>query len=234
MRTDAAHRADLRSAPEPDWATGYGYHFWVSRHGYRGDGAYGQFCLVLPERDAVVALTSATERDQELLDLVWRHLLPALGSPDTSSAPTTTAGALLTADDELANRLAGLALPVPTTGMQGRPGLFTAGDSSAVSMVSTVLLRETEQDYTLELSLNGVAHTMPVGYGRWLAGQWPTEPPIPFVSAGGWDSGRFVVELRMIQTPHLLRMILDPETCKFDSHWREQPMHVPDHTVYAV
>jgi hypothetical protein len=234
MRTDAAHRADLTSAPKPDWAIGYGYHFWLSRHGYRGDGAYGQFCLVLPERDAVVALTSATECNQELLDLVWQHLLPALRSPDTSSAPTATAGALLTADDELADRLAGLALPVPTTGMRGLPGLFAAGDNSAISMVSTVLLRETEPDYALELSLNGVVHTMPVGYGRWFAGQWPTEPPIPFVSAGGWDSGRFVVELRMIQTPHLLRIILDPETRTFDSHWREQPMHVPDHTVYAV
>jgi hypothetical protein len=29
-----------------DWQQGYGYQFWISRHGYRGDGAFGQFCLV--------------------------------------------------------------------------------------------------------------------------------------------------------------------------------------------
>jgi CubicO group peptidase (beta-lactamase class C family) len=234
MPTDAVHRGDPTSIPEPDWAAGYGYHFWQSRHGYRGDGAYGQFCLVLPEQDAVIALTSATERNQELLDLVWQHLLPALTSQATSSAPNTTAAAPLTADHELANRLAGLALPVPTTDTWGRPGLFTRGDSIAVATMTTVLLRDIGRDYALELSVNGVVHTMPVGDGRWLAGQWPTAPPIPFVSAGGWNSGRFVAELRMIQTPHLLRIVLDPATRTFDSQWREQPMHVPDHTVYAV
>ena len=30
------------SAPTSDWDQGYGYQFWQSRHGYRGDGAYGQ------------------------------------------------------------------------------------------------------------------------------------------------------------------------------------------------
>jgi len=29
-----------------DWAEGYGYQFWRSRHGYRGDGALGQYCVV--------------------------------------------------------------------------------------------------------------------------------------------------------------------------------------------
>jgi Beta-lactamase len=129
-----------------------------------------------------------------------------------------TAGALLAADDELANRLAGLALPVPSTDTRGRPGLFTPGDSLAVAMVTAVLLRQIGQDYALEISLDGAVHTMPVGDGRWLAGQWPTEPPIPFVSAGGWHGGRFVAELRMIQTPHLLRIVLDPATGTFDSH----------------
>ena len=42
------------SSPSSDWEQGYGYQFWRSRHGfYRGDGAHGQFCLVLPQYDAV-------------------------------------------------------------------------------------------------------------------------------------------------------------------------------------
>ncbi|MGO8608737.1 hypothetical protein ACC848_37830, partial [Rhizobium johnstonii] len=31
-----------------DWALGYGYQVWRSRHGFRIDGAYGQFGLILP------------------------------------------------------------------------------------------------------------------------------------------------------------------------------------------
>ena len=44
-------QADNSSRTEPDWAQGYGYQFWRCRHGaYRGDGAFGQFCLVMPEQ----------------------------------------------------------------------------------------------------------------------------------------------------------------------------------------
>ena len=61
-----------------EWQQGYGFQFWMSRHGYRGDGAFGQFCLVLPEHDAVVAMTGGTEAMQAVLDAVWEHLLPGL------------------------------------------------------------------------------------------------------------------------------------------------------------
>src|SRR6516164_6755983 len=47
------------SSPKSDWDQGYGYQFWRCRHNsYRGDGAFGQYCLVIPELDAVVAITS--------------------------------------------------------------------------------------------------------------------------------------------------------------------------------
>ena len=29
------------SSPRSDWDQGYGYQYWRSRHGYRGDGAFG-------------------------------------------------------------------------------------------------------------------------------------------------------------------------------------------------
>lgn len=42
-----------------DWAAGYGYQFWMNaRGGYRGDGAFGQLCLVFPETDTVAVLQS--------------------------------------------------------------------------------------------------------------------------------------------------------------------------------
>ena len=45
-----------------DWAQGYGYQFWRCRHNvYRGDGAFGQFCIVMPDQDAVLAITSGVE-----------------------------------------------------------------------------------------------------------------------------------------------------------------------------
>jgi CubicO group peptidase (beta-lactamase class C family) len=60
-----------------DWKQGYGYQFWRSRHGFRGDGAFGQYCLVLPEYDAVLALSCETDNMQAVIDIVWSKLLPA-------------------------------------------------------------------------------------------------------------------------------------------------------------
>jgi CubicO group peptidase (beta-lactamase class C family) len=66
------------SDPAKDWDQGYGFQFWRCRHGaYRGDGAFGQFCIVLPEQDAVIAITADARDMQAELNVVWDKLLPA-------------------------------------------------------------------------------------------------------------------------------------------------------------
>ncbi len=63
-----------------DWRQGYGYQFWRCAHNaFRADGAGGQFCVVIPEHDAVVALTAGGANMQAELDVVWQQLLPAFG-----------------------------------------------------------------------------------------------------------------------------------------------------------
>ena len=63
-----------------DWQQGYGFQFWRCQHNaFRGDGRDGQICLVLPEQDAVIAITAQTGQMQTELDLVWEKLLPAFG-----------------------------------------------------------------------------------------------------------------------------------------------------------
>ncbi|WP_293911551.1 serine hydrolase [Deinococcus sp.] len=72
--------AESSSASAGDWAQGYGFQFWRCRHGaYRADGALGQFIVVMPEQQAVLAILSAVDDMQAVLDQVWTHLLPAFG-----------------------------------------------------------------------------------------------------------------------------------------------------------
>ncbi|MFN9509610.1 MAG: serine hydrolase domain-containing protein [Planctomycetota bacterium] len=62
--------------PSSDWNQGYGFQFWRCRHNaFRGDGKDGQFCVVLPDQDAVVVMTANTTNMQAQLSLVWVHLL---------------------------------------------------------------------------------------------------------------------------------------------------------------
>ena len=61
-----------------DWQQGYGLQFWRCTHNaFRGDGAGGQSCLVLPDQDAVVAITAQTGNFQGEMNAVWDNLLPA-------------------------------------------------------------------------------------------------------------------------------------------------------------
>ncbi|MDR1540411.1 MAG: beta-lactamase family protein [Clostridiales bacterium] len=65
----------------PDWISGYGFQFWLCQHGaFRADGAGGQFCIVMPRQNAVLAIMSETMQMQAILDAVWGELLPRLGN----------------------------------------------------------------------------------------------------------------------------------------------------------
>ena len=76
------------SNPDSDWNQGYGFQFWRSRHGaYRGDGKDGQFCIVMPEQDAVIAITANTGNMQAELNIVWDQLLPAFHDGVLSENP---------------------------------------------------------------------------------------------------------------------------------------------------
>jgi CubicO group peptidase (beta-lactamase class C family) len=62
----------------PDWKQGYGFQFWQCTHGaFRGDGAAGQLCMVMPDKDAVVAITADTGEMQGELNAIWDKLYPA-------------------------------------------------------------------------------------------------------------------------------------------------------------
>jgi len=62
-----------------DWQQGYGYQFWRTQHnGFRSDGLYGQFGIILPDQQTVVAITEESFNTQKTLNFVWDILLPDL------------------------------------------------------------------------------------------------------------------------------------------------------------
>jgi hypothetical protein len=194
--------------PVPDWQQGYGYQFWRSRHGYRADGAFGQFCLILPEQDSVVVITSETEVMQPLLDLVWAHLLPAFSGPGGD-------------DDRLAERLTALALPVDGAGPYAADDWVTARAVEAVP----------EGD-GWSLTLVDRAQTLVVGCGdgRWQRTALPVGADRVLVveGQGRWpDPDTFVAELVLVQSPHRITVTFQPSTGRSVARWRTVPLRAP-------
>lgn len=64
-----------------DHHSGYGYQIWLNPipNSYRMDGMYGQYVVVLPEKDAVITLVSNEHQHMmAILQLAWDHLLQQL------------------------------------------------------------------------------------------------------------------------------------------------------------
>ncbi|MZF86109.1 serine hydrolase domain-containing protein [Streptomyces sp. SID5643] len=215
----------MGDADRQDWDRGYGYQFWTSRHGYRGDGAYGQFCLVLPEHDVVIAATAATERMQEYLNLVWEHLLPAFG-PE----PLTRREA---ADARLRERLGRLALP-PAPGRPAPPererdwtaAAFRA--SAGTGPVRSAALDRDADGWTLTLTGEGDRPDHPdrlalrLGEESWTV----AEEPVPTAVSGGWtDAGTLAVDVVFLETPHRLALTCSLVGGTLTASWRTRPLH---------
>ena len=78
MNSDDADKL-RKIAKTSDWLQGYGYQMWRSRYNsFRADGANGQYILVIPEKNAVVVTTAHIKDMQAELNLIWKHIYPAL------------------------------------------------------------------------------------------------------------------------------------------------------------
>lgn len=64
--------SDNSSNGNIDWKLGYGYQWWRCQHNsYRGDGAFGQYIIVSPEKDSVAVIISEENDMQSILDVYW-------------------------------------------------------------------------------------------------------------------------------------------------------------------
>ncbi|MGI6742722.1 MAG: serine hydrolase domain-containing protein [Eubacteriales bacterium] len=73
-RASAYHTENSGTA---DWSQGYGYTLWRCQHQcFRGDGAFGQLMVVLPEQEAVWIQTAEDNRFQDAMDAFWELVYP--------------------------------------------------------------------------------------------------------------------------------------------------------------
>ena len=102
-----------------DWAQGYGFQFWRCQHGaYRADGAFGQYVVVMPRQQAVLA---SVDEMQAVLDQVWTHLMPAFTDNALQADAQSTAS--------LREQCAGLAIPALTGEHHSPAAALLAGRS---------------------------------------------------------------------------------------------------------
>ena len=199
------------SNPDSDWDQGYGYQFWRNKtSGFRGDGLFGQFCIVLPEYDTVIAMTSGTLDMGGVMNQIWQHLLPALGPlPLPADQPATAA---------LSDRLASLQMAKPR-------GVTNSSISSTRPEQSFTLPANTLGFETIKMSFGpnstkltiehaGNPHVLPIGYLQWnlfetaafnlIDGLSMPNPTQRAGASGAWtDDKTFLARICLPETPYV-------------------------------
>ena len=214
FKIDQAPGAPQSKKDSSDWMQGYCYQFWRCRHNaFRADGAFGQYVIVMPDQDAVIAITSETPNMQDELNLVWKYLLPAMHP------------AALTADanaDELLNKhLTALALPPLPAALVG-PGANVADKSFTLKPnplnIGSIKLSFRHDTCLLYLGVGSGVDKVNFGAGKWLAGltSWPGPSLLngakedfsflaPYKVDGSytWSTpNTLMLKLRYIESPH--------------------------------
>ncbi|NKB71935.1 MAG: serine hydrolase [Candidatus Latescibacteria bacterium] len=205
------------SDPESDWAQGYGYKFWLCRHdAYRADGAFGQFSIVMPEQDAVLAITSGAGDTQQVLDAVWDHLLPAMQAAPLAEDPDT--------QEKLTESLAGLAF-APQQGEPTSPMAARVSGKKYTFTLDPDDWREAENisfsfsDAGTRVTFTDARGTQEIasGYGQWVQGrtqfgdlfqEWDDRA---VAASGAWTApDTYVLQLCFYETPFMATI-----TCQF-------------------
>lgn len=202
-----------------DWEQGYGYQMWRCRHNaFRGDGAFGQFIIVMPDQDAVIAITAETPSMQEEINLVWKYLLPAM---QTNKLPVNKSIAV-----SLQQKLSLLAVPLPvktispkTTKIFNKTFLLEPNEKNIQSLSFNI----DDNKCDVNLEVNNKVYQLRFGAGMWQMGETTRRgpylvagakasyvglPPLKVAGAYSWkDEHTVELTLRYIESPHTEKMI---------------------------
>jgi len=206
--------------PDSDWSQGYGFQFWRCRHNaFRGDGAFGQYCLVMPDQDAVLAITSGLGNMQGVLDTVWACLLPEMRAEPLSADAESR--------KQLTDKLGSLALRT-VQGERTPPsaaaafGKTFAFEENEKGLQSLALKQDGNGGVILTLHNAQGVQRVACGFGQWIKGELTFEKQLVqplgttngrqvVAASGAWTAPDvYVAHVYFYETPYRLTM-----TCRF-------------------
>ncbi len=215
VQAATARQTSNGSNPQSDWDQGYGYQFWRSRNNaYRGDGAFGQFCIVMPNKQTVVAITSGLRDMQSVLNIVWSELLPSLKDEPLPANEASVA--------KLQDTLKALTIATPESGdapaVADKTFVFPENPQNLTSLSFS---RDGEGRGVLTVTANGVDQKIICGKGDWIRGEtaWGGFPAAPTAASGGWKGKTFTLKLCFYETPFIVtnRFTVEEDTVTFES-----------------
>jgi CubicO group peptidase (beta-lactamase class C family) len=205
----------VQATPPPqDSIEGYGYHFAVvpDQAAYVAGGVFGQNCIVLPEKDALVVTTAGVRHGemQSISDMVWKHLAPSMADSPLQADDSALSG--------LSSMLSDLAIATVSGSSKPPDGLNWARSFQFESNdrgIEEVTFDPSADGLNVTITTSSGRHLIRCNYERWQSQVTGFEPPTltklgvlgstsdtPCAANAAWKSGNSLgVRLCYTETP---------------------------------
>lgn len=212
-KIDQNPKATPEERASSEWLQGYCYQFWRCRNNcFRADGAYGQYIIVMPEKDAVITITCESPDMQGEINLVWKYLFTAIKDeplPENTKAYET-----------LKQRLSSLALPLTAKGPDSPLTSSIAGKTFELERndngLESVSFNFTGTACNFSLRADSIDYKFAFGAGSWITGETALLGPNLIKRPGmlvsskiagsySWKNDNTIeLKLRYIESPHTI------------------------------
>lgn len=200
-------------------AGNYGYQWWVNDDAtaYFAVGAFGQYTVVFPEHDAVLALTAGVQRSASLREHAWDYFPDAFVDASRSESDVSYR--------ELESRLENLRLLPEARQTSSRMAEKVAGRIFVIEenedSVASVRLDFDRADVRFRVADHRGEHVVHVGLDRWIEGetsitgnklhhQYQADDMRVVAHGYWWDDFTFVMTWQFVETAWV-----DTVTCRF-------------------
>ncbi|MHC1787416.1 MAG: serine hydrolase domain-containing protein [Christensenellales bacterium] len=199
-RRQVDNRNELTGPVPSDWEVGYGFQFWMSKHGrFRGDGMFGQVMMIDEKNDLALAVTAGLNDMGAQMDALHALMDSLLSLPPADAAGRAALRALE----------ADLAWPVPED-----DGSELLVEGSYAAKDGRLLRLETPDQDTLRLFYRQPGSPLPAVFtltrGAARAGESqpliPGEGPQPTLCRFGVHEGLLKAQVLMPEAPYRLEM----------------------------
>ena len=203
-----------------DSVQGYCYQFWRARNNsYMANGAFGQFVLVIPDKDAVVIFNAESSDMWGELDMVWKYLYPGMMDEPLPADENKAA--------ELKRRLASLSLPVPEKNSNEAISSLISGKTITLAenqrQIQSLSLQFNNDHCLLNMKTDTGEYDLAFASGKWQFGETNLHgpnifarsannliglPPFKIAGAYTWKEDRSLeLTLRYIDSMHSRKYI---------------------------
>ncbi len=215
-----AYHSDNSRNGDPDWKVGYGYQFWLCRHNsFRGDGAFGQYIVMSPDKSAVAVIITECGPLQRVLDIYWETIFASMSDHplEAGKAEIAHIEPFCKLPDGNPRKISAISYGLGKNDLElDRITLETSGDELILGCHST-------HERAIEIVC---------GSGRWEYNKFAHCPILPstFISqlssgikaeiAASWAyrDNKLYIELQFVSTPHGLELVIDTEAGRLTAY----------------